>query len=483
MRYGIHAFILSCILLAVTPPSLQAKSTLFSPFPEAKLKKSYQRHYDQFTIITSKNKQQYKTKIVAGQISRSYYEIPKLYSEENILNNYLKSIKEAGGQVIFTCKMEVECGKAKLLQKTIRPLVTISDKNPHLVVAKFIQSGKETYLSIYVHSRSKLNNLQVDIIHVIEEPLELVKIHRKYLNSAPKKLKFKPLTINRDHKNASDHPLINRMPGSIIRKYKNFGYEQNLMVTGVNKNSYETVEVKGKTTMIGYDLPREYSEFEVYENYKAALNRAGFRVIFSCKNKKCGKSRQLAIAVNAISSINSDKKQHYLIAKLERPKGDLWASVLITGYINGLNTNLHIVEEKSLINNRLSVDADSISNAIEQSGHIALEGLLFKYDSDSLLAESLPVLKQIADYIKSVPDKSFYVVGHTDDKGKRSYNTVLSKKRAESIISLLVKNYSVNGTQLSFEGAGEYVPIANNAREDGRQLNRRVELVLRSDNL
>jgi len=476
-------FILPPIMLALFCSPALAKGDLFSQLFGAELKQSYKRHYDKYSLIVGKNKQQYDRKIVAGKINRSYFEIPNTYSEENILNNYVKAISGKGGKILFVCKGEVECGNAKTIHKLIKPLKTISKNNPHLVVARFTQGQQEVYASIYVYSRSAHNSVQLDIVRITDEPLDLIQLDKRYLTSAPNETKFKALDLNFDEKNSRDHPLISRIPGSRIRKYKHFGFDNNKMVNSIQKKSYGTIEVKGKTTMIGYQVPREYSEFEIIENYVAVLDSAGFRTVLRCFGEKCGKRKIFSTAINSLMSNGFDKNQHYLLTKLERSIGDVWVSVYVIGHSGSLSASLHIVEEKALNNQRLSIDVDSIRNAIEKSGHIALEGLLFKYDSEDLLPESLPVLSQVAAYIKSVPSKQFYVVGHTDDKGARSYNTVLSGNRAKAIIKVLIEKHSIDKNQLASEGVGEYVPVASNSNEVGRRLNRRVELVLRSDKL
>ena len=90
---------------------------------------------------------------------------------------------------------------------------------------------------------------------------------------------------------------------------------------------------------------------------------------------------------------------------------------------------------------------------------------------------SRATLATIAEYLRENPRRSFYVVGHTDDQGSLSGNLELSRARAESTVEALVARLSEAGDRLEPHGVGPLAPVATNQQPDGRQLNRRVELV------
>ena len=71
------------------------------------------------------------------------------------------------------------------------------------------------------------------------------------------------------------------------------------------------------------------------------------------------------------------------------------------------------------------------------------------------------------------------VVGHTDNVGSLDYNMTLSKQRAIAVERALVGDYGIAQTRLEAWGVGYLSPVASNQSEDGRALNRRVELVER----
>jgi outer membrane protein OmpA-like peptidoglycan-associated protein len=69
------------------------------------------------------------------------------------------------------------------------------------------------------------------------------------------------------------------------------------------------------------------------------------------------------------------------------------------------------------------------------------------------------------------------VVGHTDNTGTYANNMTLSKARAESIKNYLINIGKITSSRLISEGVGQVCPVSSNSTEEGRKLNRRVEIV------
>ena len=81
------------------------------------------------------------------------------------------------------------------------------------------------------------------------------------------------------------------------------------------------------------------------------------------------------------------------------------------------------------------------------------------------------------ELLKEDPGLKIYVVGHTDSVGKLDYNMNLSRKRAEAVVEVLVSKHGISSGRLKPHGVGPLVPASSNRSDDGRALNRRVELV------
>lgn len=77
--------------------------------------------------------------------------------------------------------------------------------------------------------------------------------------------------------------------------------------------------------------------------------------------------------------------------------------------------------------------------------------------------------------MKQYPQTNTTVEGHTDSVGTDAYNQKLSERRANAVRDVLVNEYGVQGSRVDSVGYGESRPVADNATESGRAINRRVE--------
>ncbi|MCW3147982.1 OmpA family protein [Stutzerimonas stutzeri] len=99
----------------------------------------------------------------------------------------------------------------------------------------------------------------------------------------------------------------------------------------------------------------------------------------------------------------------------------------------------------------------------------------FDFDKSRVREESYGDIKNLADFMQQYPQTSTTVEGHTDSVGTDQYNQRLSERRAEAVREVLVNQYGVEGGRVNSVGYGESRPVADNATEEGRQINRRVE--------
>lgn len=111
--------------------------------------------------------------------------------------------------------------------------------------------------------------------------------------------------------------------------------------------------------------------------------------------------------------------------------------------------------------------------------------VLFDFDSDQLKPEADESLEKLGTLINESEVLSVTIVGHTDAKGSEEYNLDLSNRRAASVRDWLVAA-GIDPGLFTVEGRGEADPVAPNENEDGsdnpdgRALNRRVEIVIRT---
>lgn len=154
------------------------------------------------------------------------------------------------------------------------------------------------------------------------------------------------------------------------------------------------------------------------------------------------------------------------------PNADLGRSKIITFEIPG-----HENEPALLSNISVMAGGKKLYDALAESGRVATQGIYFDSGSDRIRPESTPTLKEIGEMLKEHADLKLTIEGHTDNVGNVAANQELSNKRAAAVKAFLVSTYGVDAARLQSAGFGADKPVAPNTTLEGRQSNRRVELV------
>lgn len=126
----------------------------------------------------------------------------------------------------------------------------------------------------------------------------------------------------------------------------------------------------------------------------------------------------------------------------------------------------------------LGNDAITVTNTGESLLVNFPQEILFAVDSSAVSAASRDELRALAGNLQQYPDTTVEIIGHTDNTGAASYNADLSAQRAGAVTGVLI-NAGVAGWRVTPIGRGEDQPVASNLTEEGRALNRRVEVVIR----
>ena len=106
---------------------------------------------------------------------------------------------------------------------------------------------------------------------------------------------------------------------------------------------------------------------------------------------------------------------------------------------------------------------------------VNLPDVTFAVDSTTISPSFRAALDEVAASLQKYPNSLVDVMGHTDSTGSDAYNLDLSRRRAESVANYLVSR-GTNRARIATVGYGEQYPRADNATEQGRALNRRVEI-------
>lgn len=108
---------------------------------------------------------------------------------------------------------------------------------------------------------------------------------------------------------------------------------------------------------------------------------------------------------------------------------------------------------------------------------ITIGDVLFDSGQAQLKSGGMQSMQRLSGFLKEYPQRKAMIEGYTDSVGSDGMNQALSARRAEAVMGALL-GMGVNRAQLASQGYGETHPVAGNDNAGGRQLNRRVEIVL-----
>ena len=123
-------------------------------------------------------------------------------------------------------------------------------------------------------------------------------------------------------------------------------------------------------------------------------------------------------------------------------------------------------------------DLSDFGAELERAGRVILSDLSFATGSAQLGEGSYPSLRALAEYLEANPNRRVALVGHTDAEGSLDGNITLSRRRAGSVLERLVSDYNTRRAQLDAQGMGYLAPVASNLTAEGREANRRVEVII-----
>ncbi len=293
---------------------------------------------------------------------------------------------------------------------------------------------------------------------------------------------------------------MKRYTGSEIIGYRAPKFEEFVVPLGPPTGFAPTVyaksqRIEGLVTRYTYLAPAGRSPAELFRNYQLEFQRLALTPIYEKRADEkgwFGPTLDQAADEDQIGQIlaYNESQERVLIVKSKGAKPTYYY-LFVTSYKDGVIpprlenlvakdsalAELIVIAPEALEVNMTLLNAADMSKALADDGRVALYGIHFDTDKDTLRADSEPTLKEIGSLMTTDPRLSLHVVGHTDDQGKPDYNLDLSRRRAATVVREIVSRYGVAANRLDTFGCGAYAPIVSNSSEEGRAKNRRVELV------
>lgn len=254
-----------------------------------------------------------------------------------------------------------------------------------------------------------------------------------------------------DSEGCKDSTLLSRMSGCKIIECstKDFDSAKVQVKAGEMEGPGTATTLEGLVEELQYICPARLSLLQVKRNAEAALKAAGFTVVYSGNDE------------NAWPMVTARKGGQWLELRAE-PYNDL------TSY----RQKAVLVKAMS---QEMQADASSMAEAVVKAGSVAVYGINFDTGKATLQAGSDQVLGEIAKLLTEHDEWRFEVQGHTDDVGAKAANLTLSEERAKAVVAWLT-GHGIDAARLVAKGYGDTKPVGDNATDEGRAKNRRVEL-------
>jgi OOP family OmpA-OmpF porin len=303
-----------------------------------------------------------------------------------------------------------------------------------------------------------------------------------------------------DISGSKDPPGMKRYEGSELIGYRQPKFDEFLLPLGPptsqNPPKYEkSLETEGLVSRYTYVAPAGRTATELLRNYKLEFERLGIISLYEKGVSDRGwfgpTLTPIAVEDKIGDILTYNQDQERVIVGKSKDDSPTYYYVFVTTYRDGgmpdrlrasvakdrALAELVVISPEKMESKMAFVNAGDMSKSLADSGKIALYGIYFDTDKDSLRPDSQATLQEIAKLLTAQPKLDVEVVGHTDNQGKPEYNLDLSRRRAAAVVRELESKYGITVGRLGSFGCGFYSPIASNDSEDGRAKNRRVELV------
>jgi len=262
------------------------------------------------------------------------------------------------------------------------------------------------------------------------------------------------------------------------------GFVQTLVAEGRSVTKAWRVEMRGGTTLL------------VMDSLRQQLEGLGFELLYECTTEKCGGFDfrfETEVLPEPVMHVDLGDFRYlaaqrlggavpeYVSLFVSRGAEAAFVQMIVVG--SPATTSVEVKSEGLTVLTSPSIPNVAFGSVVEtllRNGSAVLDDLQFQTGSSALGEGKFLSLVDLSEYLKANPDIRIALVGHTDAEGSLQGNINLSRKRAQSVAQRLQQEFGIPGTQVEADGVGYLAPRANNQSEEGRTLNRRVEVIITS---
>ncbi len=237
---------------------------------------------------------------------------------------------------------------------------------------------------------------------------------------------------------------------------------------------------------------RSITPLQVMRPLRHQLEAAGFDIVLDCAADACG-GFDFRFAVETLPGPNmyvNIRAYHFVTALRGLAEAPEEVVTILTS-TSAASAHVQIIQAGALAEGEVAVATtadlpvtaqpaaqDDLAGQLLANGHVVLSDLEFEIGSSDLGPGPFASLQTLARFLEDQGNLRIALVGHTDSVGSLQGNIALSKRRAASVRQRLINGHNVPAERMEAEGMGYLAPVASNLQEQGRDQNRRVEVIL-----
>ncbi|WP_372570611.1 OmpA family protein [Ruegeria jejuensis] len=228
------------------------------------------------------------------------------------------------------------------------------------------------------------------------------------------------------------------------------------------------------------------STLQVLDPIRAQLAEAGYEIALDCVARACGgfdfrfateviPAPDMYVTLDDFRFLSAMREGDAISVLVSRTQSDAFVQVI---EVTPAGTSDIVPDTKPATPETEAPPPRDLLSELDQTGHAVLPELEFATGANRLSDGNYASLEALAGAMERAPSMRVAIVGHTDTVGQLESNIALSKRRAEAVRDRLLTRYGIASDRIDAEGMGYLAPRTTNLTPEGREANRRVEVIL-----
>jgi outer membrane protein OmpA-like peptidoglycan-associated protein len=270
------------------------------------------------------------------------------------------------------------------------------------------------------------------------------------------------------------------------------------------QDGMDGVEIaEGPVTRRAYRIPAsDVTPLQILRPLRDQVEAAGYDILLDCAEDICG-GFDFRFAIDVLPAPNmyvNIRNYHFVSAR--HPGTGAFVTLLASaaagaGYLQIVQVGKQAVNASQTAAEKVGAtdtttpapdipvipaDTGDLEARLMEHGSVVLKSLDFAVGTTSIGDADAPELAALANLLQTRPNLRIAIVGHTDTIGGLDTNVSVSRARAQAVRSALVEDYGAPADRIEAGGMGYLSPIASNLTPEGREANRRVEVIVVDEN-